>query len=134
MSICLRQTAVGGGESMRTRSRASAGAVALLTGAVLMVAGSSGVAAAPGGLNHTTAATARPPGDEVSPKTRDARTARVQPSKAQRDRAAAAGISARWNAYGTAAELRSPSGKAIATGLSADPVVGARAFVNGNRE
>jgi hypothetical protein len=99
-----------------------------------MVAGPSGVAASPGGPNQSAAPTARPPGDEVSVKTRDTRTARVEPSRTQRDRAAAAGISARWNAYGTAAELRSPSGKPIATGLAADPVVGARAFVDTNRE
>ena len=118
---------------MRTRSRASAGAAALLTAAVLMVAGPSGVAASPGGLEQARASAARPPGDHASPKTKDARTARVAPSKAQRDRAAAAGISARWTAYGTAAELR-VNGKPVAKGLPADPVVGARAFVNGNRD
>jgi extracellular elastinolytic metalloproteinase len=119
---------------MRTRSRASAASVALLTGAVLMVAGPSGVAASPGRPAQAAGAAAKPPGDEVSLKTRDSRTGRVEPTRVQRDKAAAAGISARWTAHGTAAELRSTSGKPIATGLSADPVVGARAYVEGNRD
>jgi extracellular elastinolytic metalloproteinase len=118
---------------MRTQSRASAGPIALLTAAVLVLAASpSGVAASPGGTERAPAARVKDPG--AGARILDARAGRVEPTAQQRQKAAGTGVRARWSAFGTAAELTATAGKPLAVGLAADPVVGARAYIEANRD
>ena len=106
---------------MRTRSRALAGTMALLTGAVLVLATSPGSSAAdPGGSAQSDAQRTTPggvPGEQQKSKVKDNRSGRVDPTARQRERAA--GLRARWNALGTPAVLAS-AGTPLATGLPAD--------------
>jgi len=118
---------------MRTHSRAFAGSVALLTAAVLILASGSGSSAAPTGGPAKGQAAGKIPGDEAKDKIKDNRTGRVAPTSRQREKAAAVGARARWNALGTPAVLVS-TGAPLATGLPADPVVAARAYIDANRD
>ena len=107
---------------MRTRSRAFAGTIALLTAAVLVLATSPGSSVAdPGGGAQADAQRTTPggaPGEQQKSKVRDNRAGRIDPTVRQRERAA--GLRARWNALGTPAVLAS-TGAPLATGLPADP-------------
>ena len=120
---------------MRTRSRALAGTMALLTGAVLVLATSPGSSAAdPGGSAQSDAQRTTPgggPGEQQKSKVKDNRSGRVDPTARQRERAA--GLRARWNALGTPAVLAS-TGAPLATGLPAEPAGRREAYVAANRD
>ncbi len=118
---------------MRTNSRAFAGSVALLTAAVLILASESVSSAAPGGVLINSQSTVKMPGDQAKDKIKDNRTGQVAPTSQQRAKAASVGARARWNALGTPAVLAS-TGTPLATGLPADPVVAARAYIDTNRD
>ena len=118
---------------MRTHSRAFAGSVALLTAVVLVLASGSGSSAAPTGGQAKGQAAGKIPGDEAKDKIKDNRTGRIAPTSRQREKAAAVGARARWNALGTPAVLAS-TGAPLATGLPADPTVAARAYIDANRD
>jgi hypothetical protein len=88
--------------------------------------------AAPVGTARAEAA--RAPGDDDH-QTKDNRRGRVAPTERQRDLAAAAGATARWNTFGTPASLTPAGvGEPLASGLSADPIVAARAYVDGHHD
>jgi extracellular elastinolytic metalloproteinase len=72
-------------------------------------------------------------GDGRGSLDRDNRRGRVQVTTRQRGLATAAAARARFNDLGTPATLSSP-GRPLASGLPADPVAAARAYVRGNRE
>jgi hypothetical protein len=117
---------------MRTPSRAFAGATALLTAAVLVLATSPGSSVAdPGGQSPSPTNPGTAPGEDTTSKIKDNRAGRLDPTERQRQRAE--GARARWNALGTPAVLAS-TGKPLATGLPADPQAAARAYIAGNRE
>jgi hypothetical protein len=63
----------------------------------------------------------------------DKRAGAVAPSARQRSLASSLGSPVRWNALGTPAALSIP-GKALATGLAADPETAARQYLERNRE
>ncbi|MFC7547922.1 M36 family metallopeptidase [Plantactinospora sp. GCM10030261] len=116
---------------MRTPSRASAGTAAILMAAALVLVAGSGGQAAPGTPDQA------PPGelriDDSTSKTKDNRTGRLAPTAGQRERAAAVGARTRWTSLGTPSTLAS-TGRPLATGLPKDPVRGARAYIDANRE
>lgn len=116
---------------MRTPSRALPAATSVLLACAIVLAVPTGGQAAPGGAGR--AETARTPGDDHNDKTRDNRRGSVAPTQRQRALAASAGATARWNNLGTPASL-TPAGKPLASGLSADPIVAARAYVDANRD
>ncbi|MFC7275762.1 M36 family metallopeptidase [Paractinoplanes rhizophilus] len=117
---------------MRTPSRALPAAATMLLATALVVAGlPTGGQAAPGGPARAEAA--RTPGDDHLDKTKDNRRGRIAPTERQRALAASAGAKARWNTFGTPAAL-TPAAKPLAAGLSPDPIVAARAYVDANRE
>ncbi|SDZ06728.1 Fungalysin metallopeptidase (M36) [Micromonospora pattaloongensis] len=118
---------------MRTPSRAAAGTTALLVAAGLVLAAGSGSQAAPGEPAAAQAESVKVPGDHSHEKSRDNRKGRVSPTARQRDRADALGARARWTSFGTPASLAS-TGRPLATGLPAEPVAAARAYVDANRE
>jgi hypothetical protein len=105
----------------------------VLIAGVLVLAAGSGGHAAPGDQARAQAGPARVFGDDADSKTKDNRTGRAAPTSRQRERAAAAGARARWNALGTPATLAS-TGRPLAVGLPADPAAAARAYVNANRD
>ncbi|MBG0564195.1 M36 family metallopeptidase [Actinoplanes aureus] len=117
---------------MRTPSRALAGTTATIVAAVLVLAAGSGGNAAPG-------SPARAPegvkvhGDEDHAKIKDNRRGRIAPTSQQKAQAAEAGAEARWNALGTPAALTATE-EPLATGLAADPVAAAKAYVAANRD
>ncbi|MDI6102176.1 M36 family metallopeptidase [Actinoplanes sp. NEAU-A12] len=118
---------------MRTPSRAMAGTTAALVAAALVLApGSGGVAA------HTapaqTAGTPEVHGDQDHADTIDNRKGSIAPTSKQRTLAAEASASARWNPFGTPASLTATTAEPLATGLPADPVAAARAYVDRNRD
>lgn len=116
---------------MRTPSRALAGTTTALVAAVLVLAPGSGGSAAPSA--SAPAGPAEVHGDHDHADTIDNRKGRIAPSSAQRTRAADASASARWNIFGTPSSLTSTS-EPLASGLPADPVAAARAYVSGNRD
>jgi extracellular elastinolytic metalloproteinase len=118
---------------VRTPSRAMAGTTTALVAAVLILAPSTGGSAAPTSPAQA-AGTPEVHGDSDHADTIDNRKGRVAPTSAQRTRAATASASARWNVFGTPASLTASSAKPLATGLPADPVAAARAYVAGNLE
>jgi extracellular elastinolytic metalloproteinase len=118
---------------VRTPSRALAGTTTVLVAAVLVLAAGSGGNAAPGDPARAPAQARQVQGDGSHNKIKDNRKGRVAPTPEQRDRAAALGARARWNAFGTPATLTS-TGRPLAVGLPADPVAGARAYINANRD
>ncbi|MEV0431425.1 M36 family metallopeptidase [Micromonospora sp. NPDC050495] len=118
---------------MRTPSRATTGATALLLAAGLVLTATAGSQAAPRDETRTQATPGQLPGDSHDSKARDNRTVRTAPTGRQRDRAAALGARVRWTDFGTPASL-TPTDRPLATGLSADPAAAARAYVAANRE
>jgi extracellular elastinolytic metalloproteinase len=118
---------------VRTPSRAMAGTTTALVAAVLILAPSTGGSAAPTSPAPA-AGTPEVHGDTDHADTIDNRKGHVSPTSAQRTRAATASASARWNVFGTPASLTASSAKPLATGLPADPVAAARAYVAGNLE
>ncbi|GAA4950273.1 M36 family metallopeptidase [Actinoplanes utahensis] len=118
---------------MRTPSRALAGTTTALVAAVLVLAPGSGGIAAPG--TPAQAGPAEVQGDHDHAETVDNRKGKVAPTSAQRTLAAEASASARWNIFGTPASLTATSvAEPLATGLPADPVAAARAYVAGHRD
>ncbi|SNT11357.1 Fungalysin metallopeptidase (M36) [Asanoa hainanensis] len=108
----------------------------LLTAAVLVLA--SGAA---GGAARQAPQQQRGPsdggvvvqGDHADSRDKDNRRGAVAPTSAQRDRAARTHARATFNDLGTTAVL-SPTDRALATGLSADPVAAVREYVAANRD
>jgi extracellular elastinolytic metalloproteinase len=118
---------------VRTPSRAMAGTTTALVAAVLILAPSTGGSAAPTSPAQA-AGTPEVHGDSDHADIIDNRKGRVAPTSAQRTRADKASASARWNVFGTPASLTASSAKPLATGLPADPVAAAKAYVAGNLE
>ena len=118
---------------MRTPSRVLAGTTTVLVAAVLALAAESGASPAAGSPAQALAGAVQAQGDGSHTKTKDNRKGRLAPTTAQRDRAAALGARVRWNALGTPSTLISNGRRPLATGLPADPVAGARAYVAANR-
>ena len=118
---------------MRTPSRAFAGTAAALVAGALVLAAGSGGRAAPAAPRAASAAPVTVPGDSTDAKVKDNRVGRAAPTSQQRERASAAGARARWNALGTPATLTA-SARPLASGLPADPVAAARAYVDTNRD
>ena len=116
---------------MRTPSRAFAGAAALIAAALVLTMGTASVAAP--GQDHAPGGPGRFPGDQVETKDKDNRKGRAAPSARQQAKADEVGARARWNDFGTPATLTS-TGDPLATGLSADPVAAAEAYVAANRD
>ncbi len=113
---------------MRTHTRAIAW-VAAMTVASLTLAAGPGSNAAPGAPAEAPA----PQGDQQVEKVVDNRQGVVAPAAPQRTQAAAPGVAARFNALGTPAVLTGTT-EPLATGLPADPVAAATAYVQGNRD
>lgn len=106
---------------MRAPSRASAGTTAgLLAAALVLVAGSGSQAAPTSPANQRT--------DDGS---KDYRQGQIAPTAAQK--AAADGMTARWNRFGTPASLTATA-EPLDEGLPADPAAAARAYIAGNRD
>ncbi|WP_430782044.1 M36 family metallopeptidase [Actinoplanes sp. G11-F43] len=116
---------------MRTPSRALAGTTTALVAAVLVLAPGSGGSAAP--RDSAPAGPAEVQGDHDHADTIDNRKGRIAPSSAQRTRAADRSASARWNIFGTPASLTATA-EPLASGLPAEPLAAARAYVSGNRD
>ncbi|MGH3129488.1 MAG: M36 family metallopeptidase [Gaiellaceae bacterium] len=72
-------------------------------------------------------------GEQGGLKDVDARKGKREPSARQKELAAAGGVQARWNEFGTPQALAS-QGRYIATGLSSDPVAAAREWIAQNRD
>ena len=72
-------------------------------------------------------------GDQQAEKVVDNRQGVVAPAAPQRTQAAGPGVAARFNDLGTPAVLTGTTGP-LATGLPADPVAAATAYVEGNRD
>ncbi|WP_328468219.1 M36 family metallopeptidase [Actinoplanes sp. NBC_00393] len=115
---------------MRTPSRALAGTTATVVAAVLVLAAGSGGNAAPSGPSRA-AESVKVHGEEHHDKIKDNRRGRVAPTSQQKAQAAEVGADARWNALGTPAALTA-SEEPLATGLPADPVAAAKAYVAAN--
>ncbi len=115
---------------MHTPSRVLTAATTLLVAAPLaLAAGSGGFAAdrpAPDDRGETHA-------DRAGAKLQDNREGTLAPTARQRAMASDVGARTRWNDLGTPAVLAS-TGEALATGLSADPVAAATAYVDANRD
>ncbi|MEU4482120.1 M36 family metallopeptidase [Micromonospora sp. NPDC023966] len=118
---------------MRTPSRTTTGATALLLAAGMVLTAGAGGQAAPRNEIPTQAPPGHLPGDSHDSKTKDNRKGRTAPTDRQQDRAAALGARVRWTDFGTPATLTS-TGRPLATGLPADPAAAARAYVAANRE
>ncbi|WP_433310898.1 M36 family metallopeptidase [Micromonospora chersina] len=118
---------------MRTPSRATTGATALLLAAGLVLTAGAGGQAAPRDEIPTQAQPGHLPGDSHDSKTKDNRKGRTAPSDRQQDRAAALGARVRWTDFGTPAVLTA-TGRPLASGLPADPAAAARAYVAANRD
>ncbi|GAA1646489.1 M36 family metallopeptidase [Actinoplanes couchii] len=116
---------------MRTSSRALAGTTTALVAAVLVLAPGAGGSAAPG--TPAPAGPAEVHDDHDHADTIDNRKGSIAPTSKQRTLAADAGASARWNIFGTPASLTSTK-EPLASGLPAEPVAAARAYVAGNRD
>jgi extracellular elastinolytic metalloproteinase len=117
---------------VRTPSRAITAATALLTIAAVAVA--AGPASSAASSNAQDAADSGVmPGDRQPTKEKDNRKGAVAPTAGQQSRAAALHARARWNRLGTPAVLAA-SGTPLASGLGADSVRAARAYVAGNRD
>src|SRR3954470_6078376 len=70
---------------------------------------------------------------QSAPRDFDARTGTVAPTAVQLAETSASNLSVRWNALGTPASMFNTSGY-LATGLSADPVAAARAYITAHRD
>jgi len=116
---------------VRTPSRALAGAAALIAAALVLTIGPGSVAAP--GQGQAPEGPGRFPGDQVETKDKDNRKGRAAPSARQQAKADEVGALARWNDFGTPATLTS-TGDPLASGLSADPVAAAEAYVAANRD
>jgi len=116
---------------VRTPSRAFAGAAALIAAALVLTMGPGSVAAP--GQGQAPEGPGRFPGDQVETKDKDNRKGRAAPSARQQAKADEVGARARWNDFGTPATLTS-TGDPLASGLSADPVAAAEAYVAANRD
>jgi extracellular elastinolytic metalloproteinase len=116
---------------VRTPSRAFAGAAALIAAALVLTMGPGSVAAP--GQDQAPGGPGRFPGDQVETKDKDNRKGRAAPSARQQAKADEVGARARWNDFGTPATLTS-TGDPLASGLSADPVAAAEAYVAANRD
>ncbi|TDO35139.1 fungalysin metallopeptidase (M36) [Kribbella sp. VKM Ac-2527] len=117
---------------MRTPSRALVAATALLTvTALAFAAGPAGFAASSD--SQDAVPNGAIPGDHQPSKEKDNRKGVVAPTARQLARAAALDARARWNRLGTPAVL-AKTGAPLATGLGADPVQAAKAYVAANRD
>ncbi|WP_433306592.1 M36 family metallopeptidase [Actinoplanes sp. CA-030573] len=105
---------------MRTPSRALPAATTMIVTAALVLGVPAVAGAAPPGR-----------GDDHDQHSIDNRRGSIAPTA--RQRALTAGADARWNRFGTPATLV-PAAEPLATGLPADPIAAARAFVDGNRD
>jgi hypothetical protein len=108
-----------------------AGTTTGVIAAALVLTAATGGNAAPPNPARAHAETSKVQGDDHNDKTRDNRRGRLAPTAAQRS--AAAGADARWNDFGTPASLI-PTTQPLASGLPADPVAAARAYVDANRD
>lgn len=116
---------------MRKPSRPLVLATALLTAAAITFAG--GTAGLAADSRDQDAVDSGVQGDHQPTKEKDNRKGEVAPTARQLARAAAVGARARWNRLGTPAVLaatRTP----LATGLGADPVQAAKAYIAANRD
>jgi extracellular elastinolytic metalloproteinase len=100
--------------------------MAVIAAGALIGAGTSGVASAAGTAPHDQTRH-QGAGD------RDLRPGHRAPSARQRDLAVRQGADVRWNNLGTPAAL-AVRGKALATGLAADPATAARAYLSEQHE
>ncbi|MEU8244227.1 M36 family metallopeptidase [Actinoplanes missouriensis] len=114
---------------MRTPSRASAASTTALVAATLVVlAPASAGSAAPAEPARTARVHDQ---DHDHEHTVDNRSGRVAPTAQQRRDAADLGAVARWNTLGTPAALTATA-EPLASGLPAEPVAAARAYVSAN--
>ncbi|GIE82168.1 hypothetical protein Aph02nite_81180 [Actinoplanes philippinensis] len=118
---------------MRTPSRAMAATTTAFVAAALVLAPGAGSSAAPTAPAQA-AGTPEVHGDQDHADIIDNRKGTVAPTSAQRSLAAKTKTSARWNAFGTPASLTAVTAEPLASGLPADPVAAARAYVDGNRD
>ncbi|MDG4823217.1 M36 family metallopeptidase [Asanoa sp. WMMD1127] len=119
---------------MQRRLLGSRGSTVLLTAAVLVLAsGAAGGAAGSAPRERGPADGGVVQGDHAASRDKDNRRGAVAPTGAQRDRASRAQARVTFNNLGTAA-LVTPTGRALAGGLSADPAQAAREYVAANRE
>lgn len=118
-----------GDQRRRARIRANR-LFAVVAASALFGSGMAGVAA---GAPAAPPAAPKVRTDHRGAGDRDARPGRRVPSAAQRDVAARQRVTARWNRLGTPATL-APQGRALATGLPADPVAAARAYLAAHRD
>jgi extracellular elastinolytic metalloproteinase len=117
---------------VRTSPRAFTRTTAfLVTGIVVLAFGSAGQAAPPSAGARVQ--TQMAPGDHVTPKIKDNRVSKAEPSANQRRRAGQLNARVRWNALGTPAVLAS-TGAPLATGLAADPARAALDYIAANRD
>ena len=114
---------------MRTPSRALAGTTTGVIAAALVLTAATSGNAAPANPARAHAETSKVQGDDHHAKIKDNRRGRTAPTAGQRT--AAAGADASWNAFGTPATLTATS-QPLASGLPADPVAAARAYVRAN--
>ncbi|GAB2605167.1 hypothetical protein Aab01nite_79030 [Paractinoplanes abujensis] len=112
---------------MRTPPRALAGTAAGFLAAAIVLSAASGGNAAPAAPAQ--AEQAKVQGEDHHDHVIDNRKGRLAPTSGQR--AAAAGAEARWNALGTPASLSAVT-QPLESGLPADPVAAAKAYVGRN--
>jgi extracellular elastinolytic metalloproteinase len=115
------------------RSFAMPGLATIVTLGLLALVGSPGSLASPGQESPSGPSESPFIGDGPGALDRDNRQGRVQPTARQRGLAAAVDARARFNNLGTPGKLVS-TGRPLASGLPADPVAAARAYVATNRE
>jgi extracellular elastinolytic metalloproteinase len=114
------------------RSFAVPGLAAMVLGA-LTVVGAPGSGASPGQESPPAPSDGGIAGDAVVAQDQDNRAGRVEPTGRQRALGASGQARARFNALGTPSVVTAGGG-ALATGLPADPVAAARAYIDANRE
>ncbi|MBB2949163.1 hypothetical protein FB565_008968 [Actinoplanes lutulentus] len=112
---------------MRTASRASAASTTAFVAAALILVPGTGSSAAPA----APARAERAHDDHDHERTTDNRRGSLAPTSAQRRGAAETGALTRWNTLGTPAALTAVD-QPLASGLPAEPVAAAKAYVASN--
>jgi hypothetical protein len=107
--------------------------------AAVVALGTLSIVSAPGGLASPGQEGPSSPGesglvsDTAAPRDQDNRSGHVEPTARQRALGSAGNTRTRFNALGTPSVVTADGG-ALATGLPADPVAAARAYIGANRE
>ncbi|GLY00450.1 M36 family metallopeptidase [Actinoplanes sp. NBRC 101535] len=116
---------------MRTPSGATAASTAAIVAAVIVISAGAESSAAPAPLTAPGPAATGSQGDHDHGRIEDNRRGELAPTALQRRSATASGATTRWNTLGTPATLTART-EPLATGLPAEPVAAAEAYVAGH--